>query len=206
MKRLLIGVGVGIVLVVAVTFFVCRDAGDGRIIKHPPARAEYPAEDFRPETVIEDRVTLKERLTPGHGLTFGERVLEDKPAGTEVYKVEGPAEIYRTPEGDVFVRQGGAGVEVWRKPQPLAELEFEPAAIAATNFKTVTVGVGVHVLRVWRVHAGPYAGAELPGPEFALGGDVAVDVYKNVEAAAVATYTPATGEKKINIGIGLAVR
>ena len=158
---------------------------------------------------MEDRVTIAERLDPTYTLTFAESALEDKEAGTEVIKV-GDVEVYRTPEGDYYAKQSKSGkktkIEIARKPRPLADLEIEPAAIAATNFKTGTVGVGVHVVRLWRVHAGPFLGVEFPGPELALGGDLAVEVYKNIEAGAVVTYTPATGEKKINVALELAVR
>lgn len=212
MKRVLISLAAGVVLALLVGgYFICRPGGGGRTVLLPLApREEYPAEEYDPVPVVEDRVTLRERLDPSYILTFEEEALADKDAGTEVIRVDGETEIYRTPESEYYVRQKKTGkrvkVEVARKPRPLADLEFEVAAIAATNFKTGTVGVGVHAVRLWRVHAGPFIGAELPGPELALGGDVAVDVYKNVEAAATATYVPATGEKTVSIGIGLAVR
>ncbi len=191
-KVLAIGLALG---AAAALILICR-------VEHPrPAAAPpspnasgaFPRERFKRVPVKEDRVPLTTRLRPGRKKTRAEELLAGMPAGTVVYEIKtAPGDetlIYRSPTGEVFVpNETTATVSVYRKPAPLAAFEFRPGVFAWTDLTRLGGGLGVGVVRIGRVHAGPAASYD-SRREFAVGAAAAYNVWRNVDAGVYGAKT-----------------
>lgn len=172
-------------------FFRGDDTSVTASVPPPPETRGLPA-TAKPVPMVEDRVTLKERLTPGRAKTRAEELTAGLPGGTEVYEVTGPGggqttRIYRTPEGEIY-KEGEGEVAAYRAPEPLAAAEFRPYIGAGLGVGGATAVAGVDVLRVWRVHLGPTFGVDYPAKNVAAAGAAGVGVWRNVDVRLMGGY------------------
>ncbi len=172
-------------------FFRGDDASVTSTAPPPPEERGLPPTAV-PVPMVEDRVTLRERLTPGRVKTRAEELTAGLPAGTEVYEVKGPGDeqttrIYRTPEGEIY-KEGESEVTASRAPEALAAVEFRPHVAGGLGIGGATAAAGVDVVRLWRVHLGPGAAVDYPAKNVAAVGTAGIELWRNVDLRLAGGY------------------
>jgi len=171
-------------------FFAGDDAGVTTTVP-PTATARGLPPTAEPVPTVEDRITLRERLTPGRAKTRAEELTAGLPGGTEVYEVKGPGEqttrVYRTPKGEIY-KEGEGEVTASRAPMPLVAVEFRPHVGGGLGTGGVAAVAGVDVVRIWRVRLGPGAGVDYPAKNVAAVGSAGVKLWRNVDLRLAGGY------------------
>lgn len=186
-------------------FFSGDDAGVTTTVPAATARGLPPGAE--PVPMVEDRVTLRERLTPGRTKTRAEELTAGLPGGTEVYEVK-TAEgeqiglIYRTPKGETY-KEGELQVGAYRAPTPLVAVEFRPHVGGGLGLGGVAAVAGVDVVRAWRVHLGPGVAVDCPAKNVAAVGTVGIKLWRNVDLRLAGGY--GTKGAAAAAGVSLAI-
>lgn len=185
--------------------FFASDEGSVTASTPPPAKDRGLPPGLEPVPTVEDRVTLRERLTPGRKRTRAEELTAGLPGGTEVYEVKGPEGeeiglIYRTPEGEIY-KKGDVEVAAYRAPEPLVAVEFRPYVGIGGGTGGATAFGGVDLVRAWRVHLGPGAAVDYPAKNVAAVGAAGVKLWRNVDLRLAGGY----GTKGVTAAAGVSL-
>ncbi|MEE9456175.1 MAG: hypothetical protein V3W11_03385 [bacterium] len=172
-------------------FFGGDDAGVTTTVP-PSATSRGLPPEAEPVPTVEDRLTLRERLTPGRAKTRAEELTAGLPGGTEVYEVktaegEQVGLIYRTPKGEIY-KEGELQVGAYRAPTPLVAVEFRPHFGGGLGLGGGTAVAGVDVVRVWRVHLGPGVAVDYPAKNVAAVGTAGIKLWRNVDLRLAGGY------------------
>jgi len=166
------------------SYFGAEPSGVSISTPPPPADVGIPG-DAELVPIIEDKVTITERLNPFHEYTHAEELTKDLLAGTEIYEVEIPGRdpglIYRTPQGFIY-ELGDLSVTAYRTPTPLIVAEFRQKIFVGIGVSKKAIGIGfeLDMLRIWRVHIGPAVGYQFDKTGW-IGTGFGVNLWKNVD-------------------------